>query len=119
LLALGYGTAFAPEMDEGERVVDSPVERRTGGARERPTQTMREPVAPTPAAREGAPARAGGESAGDSGMATEKQLASIHKLCETLGKPEPQGALTNVQARELISQLSREYQARQSVRRAS
>ena len=28
LLALGYGTAFAPEMDEGDRVVDSPVERR-------------------------------------------------------------------------------------------
>ena len=27
LLALGYGTAFAPEMDEGDRVVDSPVER--------------------------------------------------------------------------------------------
>src|SRR5690349_8466039 len=28
LLALGYGTAFAPEMDEGERVVDAPVERK-------------------------------------------------------------------------------------------
>lgn len=28
LLALGYGTAAAPEMDEGERVVDSPVERK-------------------------------------------------------------------------------------------
>ncbi len=24
LLALGYGTAFAPEMDEGDRIVDSP-----------------------------------------------------------------------------------------------
>lgn len=29
LLALGYGTNMAPEMDEGERVVDSPVERKT------------------------------------------------------------------------------------------
>jgi hypothetical protein len=28
LLALGYGTAFAPEMDEGDRIVDSPVERK-------------------------------------------------------------------------------------------
>lgn len=28
LLALGYGTAFAPEMDEGERVVDAPQDRR-------------------------------------------------------------------------------------------
>ena len=27
LLALGYGTAFAPEMDEGERVVDTPMNR--------------------------------------------------------------------------------------------
>src|SRR6185437_4914277 len=32
LLALGYGTAFAPEMDEGERVVDAPVERRRAPA---------------------------------------------------------------------------------------
>lgn len=29
LLALGYGTAFAPEMDEGERVVDAPRERQS------------------------------------------------------------------------------------------
>ncbi|MGZ6322410.1 MAG: hypothetical protein ACXWQR_24260, partial [Ktedonobacterales bacterium] len=29
LAMLGYGTQFAPEMDEGERVVDSPVERKT------------------------------------------------------------------------------------------
>ena len=28
LIGLGYGTQFAPEMDEGERVVDSPIERR-------------------------------------------------------------------------------------------
>lgn len=27
LLTLGYGTAFAPEMDEGDRVVDAPIER--------------------------------------------------------------------------------------------
>ena len=27
LAALGYGTQFAPELDEGERIVDSPVER--------------------------------------------------------------------------------------------
>jgi hypothetical protein len=36
LLALGYGTAFAPEMDEGERVVDSPVERRQPPAQQAP-----------------------------------------------------------------------------------
>ena len=27
LAMLGYGTQFAPEMDEGERIVDSPVQR--------------------------------------------------------------------------------------------
>lgn len=29
LAALGYGTQFAPEMDEGERIADSPVQRKT------------------------------------------------------------------------------------------
>lgn len=28
LAMLGYGTQFAPEMDEGERIVDSPVQKR-------------------------------------------------------------------------------------------
>lgn len=28
LAMLGYGTQFAPEMDEGERIVDSPVQRK-------------------------------------------------------------------------------------------
>src|SRR5690349_6813992 len=44
LLALGYGTGFAPEMDEGERVVDSPVERRSQQA----AQTPRQSQAPAP-----------------------------------------------------------------------
>ena len=30
LAMLGYGTQFAPELDEGERIVDSPVERKGG-----------------------------------------------------------------------------------------
>ncbi len=29
LAALGFGTQFAPELEEGERIVDAPVERRT------------------------------------------------------------------------------------------
>ena len=29
LVMLGYGTQFAPELDEGERIVDSPVEVET------------------------------------------------------------------------------------------
>jgi hypothetical protein len=49
-------------------------------------------------------------------MATEQQLRSISKLCEALGKPQPTPGLTLAQARELISQLSAEYQR---MRRAS
>jgi hypothetical protein len=108
LLALGYGTAFAPEMDEGERVVDAPVERKRTG-----TRSTTEPAArPVPAAA--APAQPTAPTAEP--LATEQQLRSISKLCEALGKPEPEPGLTLAQARELISQLSGEYQR---MRRAS
>ncbi len=30
LAALGYGTQFAPELEEGERIVDSPVQQHNG-----------------------------------------------------------------------------------------
>jgi hypothetical protein len=110
LLSLGYGTAFAPEMDEGERVVDAPVERKRTG-----TRSTAEPVArPAPAAAATAPAQRNTPAAEP--MATEQQLRSISKLCEALGKPEPEPGLTLAQARELISQLSGEYQR---MRRAS
>lgn len=117
LLALGYGTAFAPEMDEGERVVDTP-QRHVPPTRERQTAVMREVPArePVPAAavqRELAPVRSAtgaGDASGET-VATEKQVASIRKLCEALGKPEPEAAtLTYNRARELLTQLSGEYQ---------
>lgn len=43
--------------------------------------------------------------------ATEQQLASIRKLCQHLGKPEPehQEAMTYLNAKELIAGLSLEY----------
>ena len=34
LAMLGYGTQFAPELEEGERIVDSPVQRKTEGKKE-------------------------------------------------------------------------------------
>lgn len=121
LLALGYGTAFAPEMDEGERVVDAPVNRRPQQQQqqaERPRQvsTIREAPAASETARVAGPAAAPTAQTGEEPEATEKQLASIRKLCEALGKPEPNGVLSYGQARELITQLSGEYQR---VRRAS
>lgn len=116
LLALGYGTAFAPEMDEGDRVVDTP-QRHVPSTRERQAAVMREmpdhePAASASAQREPTPVRpvAAVEGGGET-MATEKQVASIRKLCEALGKPEPDAAtLTYNRARELLTQLSGEYQ---------
>ncbi len=52
----------------------------------------------------------------DTQMATEKQLASIGKLCDALGKPRPDAEMTYARARELLSQLSGEFQR---ARRAS
>lgn len=40
LAMLGYGTQFAPELDEGERIVDSPAQRK------KPAQKPKEPEAP-------------------------------------------------------------------------
>jgi hypothetical protein len=58
LLNLGYGTAFAPEMDEGERVVDAPQERKRQPAPARPSNiaVIRDepeaaPEAPAPAVK--------------------------------------------------------------------
>lgn len=57
--------------------------------------------------------------------ATEQQVASICKLCQHLGKPEPenQETMTYLNAKELIAQLSLEYrqsrQAEQSAQPAS
>jgi hypothetical protein len=45
LAALGYGTQFAPEMDEGERIVDSPVLRpATIGTSQAPRSPSAQPV---------------------------------------------------------------------------
>jgi hypothetical protein len=87
---------------------------------ERPIRSVREPVAaarPSPAhaaieedRQPTSPAQA------DAPMATEKQLVSIGKLCEALGKPRPEAELTYAQAREMLSQLSGEFQR---ARRAS
>jgi hypothetical protein len=89
---------------------------------ERPIRSVREPVA---AVQRAAPAHAATleetrQSAvpaqADAPMATEKQLVSIGKLCEALGKPRPEAELTYAQAREMLSQLSGEFQR---ARRAS
>lgn len=110
LLALGYGTAFAPEISEGDRVVDSPTDRR--GATSRQAQNghaRRETPRDERRATTDAPAQSGEEPA-----ASEKQLSAIRKLCEALGKPLPPDGLTYAQARELLPRLSAEYQQARS-----
>jgi hypothetical protein len=119
LAALGYGTQFAPELDEAHRIVDSPVERSTpstestnlaNGSARKSLVTVR------PAAANGNTTTS--EIAPDT-TATEQQLTSIRKLCEHLGKPEPENAdsMSYASAKELIAQLSQEY--RQSRSKAS
>ena len=126
LAALGYGTQFAPELNEEHRIVDSPVER--GGASQvesNDTNDGRKTLATVrPAAtRSNGTANGDGHSAAaeaaPDGAATEQQISSIRKLCEHLGKPEPEHieSMSFASAKELIGQLSQEY--RQSRSKAS
>ncbi|HEU0026956.1 MAG TPA: hypothetical protein VFQ25_07555 [Ktedonobacterales bacterium] len=115
LLALGYGAAFAPEMDEGERIVDSPVERRPNSQMERaPAKRPAGMVRETPVAQP--VAQPAPQSADSEPPATEQQLVSIRKLYEALHRPQGETPTTYAQARQLITQLSAEYQR---MRRAS
>jgi hypothetical protein len=115
LASLGFGTQFAPELQEQHRIVDSPVSRShaaTGnGYRSAPaTARVAEKPASTyrPAERDETPQ-----------SITESQVASLHRLYERLGKAEPENlqAMDYLGARELIAQLSQEY--RQSRSKAS
>jgi hypothetical protein len=118
LLALGYGTAFAPEMDEADRVVDAPVERRlSASVRQQPlVATIREaPAARKIATSEETAAPVKKTTTESEVPATEQQLVSIRKLCSALGKEAPTEHLSYSLAREFLSRLSGEYRrARQA-----
>ncbi len=128
LAALGYGTQFAPELSEEHRIVDSPVESGTPSAEAKENGNGRKTLATVrpAAAKSNGTADGNGHSAtpgtaeiAADTSATEQQLSSIRKLCEHLGKPEPENAqsMSFASARELIAQLSQEY--RQSRSKAS
>ncbi len=119
LAMLGYGTQFTgDELSEEHRIVDAPVDRA-------PIRSVSNGYS------EGSPARAAStngksnnQSADDnaaSAPATEQQLASLHKLYQHLGKSESEntGTLTYQAARELIMQLSHEYNEQRQSRKAS
>lgn len=103
LAALGYGTQFTgDELAEHHRIVDAPVERQTA------------PVDNNNRAPENRASNPEAESA-----ISEQQLSSIRKLCEYLRRPEPENltALSFLNARKIIQQLTADYkEARQNSR---
>ena len=128
LAALGYGTQFTgEEFDERHRIVDAPVDR---GASSEPA-TPSESNGARPAAISRTSSRGqGGQIASKTQNArvsvidpnapmSEQQWASIRKLCEHLGKAEPEktDSMNYQFAKELIAQLTQEY--RQSRSKAS
>lgn len=116
LASLGFGTQFAPELQEAHRIVDSPVARPSSSASEsrRPVPSTSTKVAETKT-----PYRSNGASQIDQNTPmSEQQWASIRKLCQHLGKQEPQRTdLTYLAAKELLDQLAQEY--RQGRKKAS
>ena len=118
LAALGYGTQFAPELNEEHRIVDAPVDRsipstEANGYNHKPIAS----VHPTLMSSNGKSMRNSyspnvtSEEKGPDATATEQQLTSIRKLCQSLGRSEPENpeTLSYASARELIQQLSLEY----------
>lgn len=99
LAALGYGTQFAPDMDESHRIVDSPVEQRT--------QTGNS-TAPTEAANTSRPAP--GQSIGNDTI-NAGQISAIRKMCEALGRtvPDDLETLASLKAAQLIRDLTAAY----------
>src|SRR6266480_1187905 len=122
LAMLGYGTQFTgDELDEQHRIVDAPVDRSTPANDSNGNE--RNPLASVRTAAIGN-AKAKGttveEKAADS-PATDQQLASIRKLCQHLGKPEPEHSdtMSYQDAKALITQLSHEYNEQKQHRKAS
>jgi len=121
LAALGYGTQFAPELNEEHRIVDAPVDRSisssdSNGNGGKPLTSVRPAITTNNV-------KANGAREGDAAdaSATEQQLTSIRKLCQHLGKPEPENpeTMSYLDAKELIMQLSHEYNEQKQRRKAS
>ena len=115
LAMLGYGTQFTgDELNEEHRIVDAPVERTnsfqyvSGGNGSGKANAASASSSPADEKSANTPA-------------TEQQLASLRKLCQHLGKPEPedQGTMSYQDAKALILNLSKEYNEFRQSRKAS
>jgi len=113
LAALGYGTQFAPELNEEHRIVDAPVDYQpaTNGNGSNGSTNNR-------ANGNSQNGHAQGSASADEAHApiSERQLGSIRKLSEVLGKSEPENlaSLSFLNAKQLIQQLTAEYRQQHS-----
>src|SRR5579859_271619 len=114
LAALGFGTQFAgDEFNENHRIVDSPVDRSNAAA----NGTASNGAAASAVAENGN----GYAAPSDDSAVTEQQVTSIRKLCQHLGKSEPDNvtSISYLAARKLIAQLTNEYKASRQSSKAS
>jgi hypothetical protein len=127
LAALGYGTQFAPELDEAHRIVDAPVERyvapsadgNNADATNNAQQSQQRPAqAAAPTTDQQTQAQAQSTNQTTSGKATGQQIESIGKLSGYLKKQAPDtSGMSYMDAKKLIQQLTAEY--RESRQKAS
>jgi len=125
LAMLGFGTQFTgDDFDEQHRIVDAPVDRGasssdSNGSERKSISTMR--TATVANASTGKAKGANLEENAASTLATDQQLVSLRKLCQHLGKPEPEhpDTLSYQDAKALITQLSHEYNEQKQQRKAS
>jgi len=117
LAGLGYGTQFTgDELDEAHRIVDSPVNRNavsvsSNGNDSSSSANVRADIATRNSQHGAGSQEVPAEEQDAEASVTEQQLSSIRKLCERLDKPEPQNvtALSFVDARKVIRELTAEY----------
>lgn len=122
LAALGYGTQFAPELNEEHRIVDSPVDRSASSASGSSNgsavpASARFGAAVSNGDTNGTHATSGAEQSTELAV-TEQQLSSIRKLHEHLGKAEPENvtSLSYAGAKKLIQQLTTEYREQKQMK---
>jgi hypothetical protein len=122
LAMLGFGTQFTgEELEEHHRIVDAPVDRSTtssesNGNGQKSLASVRQVIGDNGKAT-GTPAEENAAGA----PATDQQLSSIRKLCQHLGKTEPEHpeTMSYQDAKALITQLSHEYNEQKQHRKAS
>ena len=111
LAAMGFGTQFTDEFDEHHRIVDSPVAHANGAVNGVGNGSSLSMLG------ENSNGYQAQSAPSDDSAVTEQQVTSIRKLCQHLGKSEPENvtSISYLAARKLIAQLTAEYKtARQS-----